>query len=158
MRERSKNKPKSISWSEKADGLLQTYLKKAKSKRGRIFVLSTYGDLILDSGKNSTLDWTSIGSILASVQNAVDQLTKLMGTKNSVFCSGDDNHGFWVESLFGKWILVGVKTAHKPTLLKDLQKHLKAHAPTVSTWNHREALDGMTDQAIDTALTHEMDK
>ena len=85
------------SWLDKSEELLSTYIKKAKNPKGHIVVLSLYGDVLVSAGKKMKVDWTSVGSILASVRGASRALNLLLKQKQTVLHFSSQKSGYWMN-------------------------------------------------------------
>lgn len=159
MSKRSTKKKKSskiqkLSWHEEGEVLLKDYLKKFKNPKSCLAVLSSYGDILLKSGKSEKLDWISIGSIFSAIKSAGESLNHLLANRTSVAQFGDLKRGYWIEWHPGNSFLVGIGIPYSEAALNKVKKHLKARAPSPSNKSH-EALDGMSSESIDAALEKE---
>jgi hypothetical protein len=153
---RPKTASKNLSWQQKGETLLADYLKRTGAPKGRIVVLSTYGDLVLKSSQTQNVsDWTSIGSLCASVQSASTILHSLLKTAGSFIQVGDSKKGFWIEALSGRWILLASSVAYKPQALKPLYAHLRKMANSRKSETGSEALDGLSEMSIEATLSRE---
>jgi len=132
------------------------YLKRTKSKSGGLFVLSQYGDLLVRAGKTTAADLTSLGSLAASVLAAAEGLGALLKVKGTPLQFGNSKAGFWIESLGGPWLMVGIKCPINEVALKSLSTNLKKFLAQSNPSRAAEALDGMTASAIDNRLNDRM--
>ena len=147
----------SNSWLDKSEELLSTYIKKAKNPKGHIVVLSLYGDVLVSAGKKMKADWTSIGSILASVRGASRALNLLLKQKQTVLHFSSQKSGYWMNCENEDWIVVGFELPYKKELLTPFMKHLKKVKSEVNkNFGGPEALEGMSEAIIDSALKGEM--
>lgn len=150
----SKSKPK-LSWQEEGQKLLQSISKKA-GRSATILVLSRNGDLIFREGKKMGADLTSVGALASSIRAAAFQLEQTLKTKASFAQFGEPGKGFWIEEV-SEWIVVGIKMKKSAAFqsfykhLKKKQKHLTSGASGSSTF---EALEGLTEAAVDAAFDH----
>ncbi len=147
----TKTAKKTGSWSEDGEKLLKNYLKKAKGAKGRIAVLTQYGDVILNAGQNSQLDWTSIGSLLSAVMATNDALAKALSCKSHTIQFGEASKGCWVEVLDNQTLIFGVGIAYKPADLKLIYKHIKTRTMNTAGAGG-EALAGLNEMSIEAAL------
>lgn len=132
------------------------YLKKTKCKSGSLFVLSHYGDVLVSAGKISKADTTVLGSLAASTLAAAEGLGELLRMKGNPIRFGDEKSSFWLEKLGGEWLLVGVKCHLNEKILKILCTNLKKFLAQSNSSRAAEALDGMTETAIDSRLNDRM--
>ncbi|MDB5037003.1 MAG: hypothetical protein JWQ35_531 [Bacteriovoracaceae bacterium] len=146
-----------MNWQQSGEALLSAYLKKLKSAQGSLVVLSSFGDLLLKSGKKiDHLDWTSIGSIFSAVRGAAGGLNKLLFSRTSVVQFGDPKKGYWLELLPENCLIVGIGVPHQAKDLKKVQSHLKSNSRALSGGAFgSEALDGMSEATVDAAIGKE---
>lgn len=145
-------------WHEKGAALLEQYLKKAKSPKGRIMVFSYLGDLLLAAGKGAAVDTTSAGSIFAAMNTATGGLNSLFKTKSSTIRFGDTDKELWMVPQQNQWIIVGAHVALKTALLKPIAQHLKAASKSSKAVRAPEALEGMSETSIDVAFAQVVDR
>jgi hypothetical protein len=145
---------RSLNWHEEGEVLLKSYLTKFKNPKSCIAVLSSYGDLLMKSGKGEKFDWTSIGSIFSAVKSAAESLNGLLSNRSSVVQFGDLKSGYWIEWHPGNSFLVGIGVPYHQAGLALLKKHLKANS-TASSRKSAEALDGMSEASVEAALETE---
>lgn len=146
-------KKQKLSWHDEGATLLQAIAKKSGSASS-IFVLTKNGDLIFQAGKKLTSDLTSVGTLASSVLAASHQLQKHLLLKPSGAQFGEPSKSCWVEPV-SDWIVLGVKIK-KSAALEKFYKHLKKKQKTQSTAAKRvntfEALEGLTEAAVDAAF------
>lgn len=120
-------------------------------------VFSTGGDLILICSKTLT-DTTSIGSILAAMNTATTGLNALLKTKVSLIRFGESDKELWMLPYQNQWIIAGAHVPLKQALLKPLMSHLKIASRSAKAGRETEALEGMNETTIDTAIAQVIDR
>ncbi len=157
MPSRTQKKSDAKSWQDTCQSLVNIYLKKVKAPQGSLFVLSTYGDPLFRGGKQAKLDYTTLGSLAASIHAASEGLSELMRFKVSAVQLGDAKGGLWFEKITAETLLVGWKCPWNSVALKPLIQQLKkALAQLPKGQNAGEALDGMTLGGLDSQMNERM--
>ena len=150
-----------MTWNQKLEWLLQDYLKRTKAK-GRLSLLTVYGDLLGEAkgkAEKLNLDWTSVGSLSASLKSVAEGLAGLLKTKaGPVWLGEDSKKGSWILSLQNDWLLLGIRAPYMAKLMKPIEQHLKSKKQVTTREDRssgQEALDGLNEASIDTALRRE---
>lgn len=144
-----------LTWHEEGEYLLKAYLKKVKSPKGRMLVLTHYGDILLNSGNPLNIDSTSLGSLLSALEGTAEGLNKILRTKAQVVHLGDSKTGCWLEMSGDGSLLFGWAVKHQAKELKAIQKHLKTR-PQSTSRSGAEALGDLDASSVEATLGKEM--
>jgi hypothetical protein len=140
-----------LTWTEKSQLTLDTYLKKSRSKQGSLLVLGSYGDCLVQSGRKPSVDTTTLGSLAASVAAAGESLGSFLKLSGEPIQFGTDKASFWFSRVNADYLLVGIRCPLHAGMLKTTQRDLKKILQKRPAQNQSasEALDGLHSDALD---------